>query len=160
MPVCATNLASFIQARLSVTWIYFFDQVKSGILGTCGPLNIALFWLWSLYMTAYKHQWWGAGMVICLDQGADLHMAQLMPLLLIVSCFSKIQVGFYCILEIRTLWPITVNGLFIRQVCTFHCCCWRLANLHCSTHLAVCSSYLGKIVLFAKFIKVYLLCSL
>jgi len=30
------------------------------------------------------------GMVICLDQGADLHMAQLMPLPLTVSCFSKI----------------------------------------------------------------------
>jgi len=28
-------------------------------------------------------------MVICLDQGADLHMAQLMPLPLTVSCFSK-----------------------------------------------------------------------
>ena len=25
---------------------------------------------------------------------ADLHMAQLMPLLLTVSCFSKIQIGF------------------------------------------------------------------
>jgi len=33
-------------------------------------------------------------MVICLEQGADLHMAQLMPLPLIVSCFSKIQIGF------------------------------------------------------------------
>jgi len=34
-------------------------------------------------------------MVICLDQGADhLHMAQLMPLPLTVSCFSKIQIGF------------------------------------------------------------------
>ena len=33
-------------------------------------------------------------MVICLEQGADLHMAQLMPLLLTVSCFSKIQIGF------------------------------------------------------------------
>ena len=33
-------------------------------------------------------------MVICLEQGADLHMAQLMPLPLIVSCFSKIQTGF------------------------------------------------------------------
>jgi len=32
-------------------------------------------------------------MVICLDQGADLHMAQLMPLPLTVSCFSKIQIG-------------------------------------------------------------------
>ena len=33
-------------------------------------------------------------MVICLEQGADLHMAQLMPLPLTVSCFSKIQIGF------------------------------------------------------------------
>jgi len=33
------------------------------------------------------------GMVVCLEQGADLHMAQLMPLPLTVSCFSKIQIG-------------------------------------------------------------------
>ena len=30
-------------------------------------------------------------MVICLEQGADLHMSQLMPLPLTVSCFSKIR---------------------------------------------------------------------
>ena len=33
-------------------------------------------------------------MVICLELGADLHIAQLMPLPLTVSCFSKIQIGF------------------------------------------------------------------
>jgi len=33
-------------------------------------------------------------MVVCLEQGADLHMAQLMPLPLTVSCFSEIQIGF------------------------------------------------------------------
>ena len=33
-------------------------------------------------------------MVICLERGADLHMAQLMPLSLTDSCFSKIQIGF------------------------------------------------------------------
>ena len=33
-------------------------------------------------------------MVICLEQGADLHMAQQMPLPLTVSCFTKIQIGF------------------------------------------------------------------
>ena len=41
-----------------------------------------------------KTEWWGAGVVICLERGADLHMAQLMPLPLSVSCFSKIQIGF------------------------------------------------------------------
>ena len=30
----------------------------------------------------------GAGVVTCLEQGTDLHMAQLMPLPLTVSCFS------------------------------------------------------------------------
>jgi len=41
-----------------------------------------------------KTEWWGAGVIICLELGADLHMAQLMPLPLTVSCFSKIQIGF------------------------------------------------------------------
>jgi len=42
----------------------------------------------------WKTEWWGAGMVICLEWGVDLHMAQLMPLPLIVSCFSIFQIGF------------------------------------------------------------------
>jgi len=33
-------------------------------------------------------------MVTCLERGADLHMAQLMPLPLTVSCYGKIQIGF------------------------------------------------------------------
>jgi len=40
-----------------------------------------------------KTEWWGAGMVVCLERGADLHMAQLMPLSLPLSCFNKIQIG-------------------------------------------------------------------
>ena len=39
-------------------------------------------------------EWCGAGVVICLERGADLHMAQLMPLPIAVSCVSKIQIGF------------------------------------------------------------------
>jgi len=39
-------------------------------------------------------EWWGAGVVICLERGADLHMAQLMPLPLTVTCFGKIHIGF------------------------------------------------------------------
>jgi len=38
-------------------------------------------------------------MVICLEQGVDLHMAQLMPLPLTVSCFDKIQIGFTFLAE-------------------------------------------------------------
>ena len=41
-------------------------------------------------------------MVICLELGADSHIAQLMPLPVTVSCFSKIQIGFYrAMLSIR-----------------------------------------------------------
>jgi len=36
-----------------------------------------------------KTEWWGAGVVICLLRGADLHMVQLMPLPFTVSWFSK-----------------------------------------------------------------------
>jgi len=45
-------------------------------------------------MRPVKIEWWGAGVVICLERGADLHMTQLMLLPLTVSCFSKIQIGF------------------------------------------------------------------
>jgi len=48
------------------------------------------------HLACKKLEWWGAGFVICLERGADLHMAQLMPLPLIVSCFSKILIGFTC----------------------------------------------------------------
>jgi len=37
-----------------------------------------------------KTESWDAGVVICLERGADLYMAQLMPLSFTVSCFSKI----------------------------------------------------------------------
>jgi len=48
-------------------------------------------------------------MVICLERVADLHMAQLMPLLLTVSCFSKIQIGF----------TFTLNGCMCVCVCVY-----------------------------------------
>ena len=35
-----------------------------------------------------------AGVVICVERGADLHVARLTPLPLTVYCFSKIQIGF------------------------------------------------------------------
>jgi len=47
------------------------------------------------HLACKKTEWWGSGVVICLERGADLHMARLMPLPLTVSCFSKIQFGFY-----------------------------------------------------------------
>ena len=41
-----------------------------------------------------KTEQWGAGVVICLERGADLHMARLMPLPLTVSC-SRLVLPFW-----------------------------------------------------------------
>jgi len=41
-----------------------------------------------------KTEQWGTGVVIYLERDADLHMSQLIPLPLTVSCFSKIHIGF------------------------------------------------------------------
>jgi len=46
------------------------------------------------HLACKKTEWRGTSMVICLERGADLHMAQLMPLPLTGSCFSEIQIGF------------------------------------------------------------------
>jgi len=41
------------------------------------------------HLVCKKTEWWGAGMIICLGPGADLHMGQLMPLPLTSSFPSK-----------------------------------------------------------------------
>jgi len=41
------------------------------------------------HLACKKIEWWDAGMVICLGRGADLHVAQLMPLPLNISYSSK-----------------------------------------------------------------------
>jgi len=64
-----------------------------------------------------KLEWWGAGVVICLEQDADLHMAQLMLLTLTVSCFSKIQIGF------SFLVPAHPGSPGKRAVCVCVCVC-------------------------------------
>ena len=47
-------------------------------------------------------------MVICLERGVDLHVAQLMPLQLTASCFSKIQIGFTFLY--RLTWVVPEKG--------------------------------------------------
>ena len=100
-----------------------------------------------------KSEWWGAGVVICLERGADLHMAQLMPLPLTISCFSKIQIGFtflvpahpgspgkravkrvcvcVCVCHTRDVpsacWSSAVTALLVWPLWTWHCCApWPL----------------------------------
>ena len=58
---------------------------------------------------------------ICLERGADLHMAQLMPLLLSVSCFSKIQFGFTFAVPAHPRSP--GQRAVKRRVCVCVCVC-------------------------------------
>ena len=67
-------------------------------------------------------------MVICLERGADLHMAQLMLLPLTVSCFSKIKIG------VTLLVPADLGSpgqRAIKRACVSvrHCICLRVSSL-------------------------------
>jgi len=61
----------------------------------------------------------GAGMVICLEQGADLHMSQLMPMPLTVSCFSKIQIDFTFLVP---AYPGSPGQRAVKRLCV---CVWH-----------------------------------
>jgi len=65
-------------------------------------------------------------MVICLERGADLHMAQLMALPLTVSCFSKIQIGFIFLVP---AYPGSPGKRAVKRVCV------------CAFHLLVSGMY-------------------
>ena len=79
-----------------------------------------------------KTEWWDAGVVICLGQGADSHMTQLMPLPFTVSCSSKCRLVlfFWYRLTRVVLDKGPVNG----------CCCCLL--LHASNEIRGCGSML------------------
>ena len=66
-------------------------------------------------------------MVICLERGADMHMAQLMPLPLTVSCFSKIQIGFTFLIPAHLGSP---GQRAVKRVCVCVCVCVLLALYH------------------------------
>jgi len=57
-------------------------------------------------------------MVICQERGADLHMAQLMPLPLTVSRFSKIQISFTSLVPAHLGSPGTRA---VKRVCVCVC---------------------------------------
>ena len=55
-------------------------------------------------------------MVICLERGADLHMPQLMPLPLTISCSGKIQIGFTFLVLAHLGSP---RQRAVKRVCVF-----------------------------------------
>ena len=75
-------------------------------------------------------------MVICLERGADLHTAQLMPLPLTVSCFSEIQIGFTFLVPAD---PGSPGQRAVERVCVCPCDGQvRYASLTEALHLLGC----------------------
>ena len=71
-------------------------------------------------------------MVICLERGADLHMAQLMPLPPTVSCFSKIKIGFTFLVLAHPgspgKGPLIGCFYFCIELCSAVCDCDKIAH--------------------------------
>ena len=67
-------------------------------------------------------------MVICLEQSADLYMAQLMPLPRIVFCFRKIQIGFTFLVPAHMGSPGKgpLNGCVCVKGGLESICCWNV----------------------------------
>jgi len=104
-------------------------------------------------------------MVICLEQGADLHTAQLMPLPLTVSCFSKIQIGCSFLVPAhpgstgqRAVKRVCVSSISVVKLCVYRTrwsraiwatvtstgpssFCWRMCVTLCRSSGAWCWSW-------------------
>ena len=77
-------------------------------------------------------------MVIFLERDADLHMAQLMPLPLTVSCFSEIQIGFTFLLLAH---PGSPGQRAVKRVCVcVHACMRACVRVCVSTYVFAVSS--------------------
>jgi len=89
-------------------------------------------------------------MVICLERGAGLHTAQLMPLPLTVSCFSKIKIGFTFLVPAH---PGSPGQRAVKRVCVCMC---SVTNGSISNHLFTCNASMPCV--FWRLIYVYLFC--
>jgi len=87
-------------------------------------------------------------MVICLKRGADLHMAQLMPLPLTISYFSKIQIYFTFLVPAHPGSPgktavkrvcvcVCVYNFVLRLLCFYCSLQWLFAKIIRTSHTAV-----------------------
>ena len=72
---------------------------------------------------ACKNGWWDTGVVMCLGQGADLYMAQLIPLPLTISCSrkSRLILPFWC--RLTRVVPDKIQEDCKTVVCV---CVWQL----------------------------------
>jgi len=86
------------------------------------------------------------GVVICLERGVGLHMAQQIPLPLTVSCFSKIQIGF---LEPAHLGSPRQRA--VKRVCVCVCVLSQLKDPILPTGLASSTGYVSNVTIKLRF---------
>ena len=133
--------------------------MSQNILRICKPYNtsyipfMAFCWLfpsvlWRCWLGSRKGirpvkklEWWGAGIVIYLERGAVLHMAQLMPLPLTISCSSKIQIGFTFLVP---AYPGSPGKSAVKWVCV--CVCVLAITIRQSMSSTVQSYTLSKVL--------------
>ena len=104
-----------IKQRIIETMLFLFFIAFSALT--------LLVWQQEGHPACKKTEWWGAGVVICLERDADLHMAQLMPLPLTVSCFSIIHIGFTFLVPAH---PGSPGQRAVKRACVF--CLFLEAN--------------------------------
>ena len=116
----------FSRDNFALCWKHKLSYFR--LFTTCSRLSLPPV-LWHCWLGSRKGirpvkklEWWGTGMVICLQRDADLHMVQLMPLPLTVSCFSKIQIGFTFLVPAHLGSP---RKRAVKRVCV----CSRLSGL-------------------------------
>jgi len=79
------------------------------------------------HLVCKKTEWWGAGVVICPEPDADLHIIQLMPLPLTVSCFSEIHIGFTFLVPAQ---PGSPGKMAVKRARVCVCVFYRNASLY------------------------------
>jgi len=88
-------------------------QFLDGLAFAFSALTLLVGWQEG-HLACKKTERWGAGMVICLERDADLHMAQLMPLPLTVSSYREIRIGFTFLVPARSGSP---RKRAVKRVC-------------------------------------------
>jgi len=90
-----------------------------------------------------KTEWWGAGVVVCLEQGADLYMAQWIPLpqchsLSLALVKSRLVLPFWY----RLTWVVPERGPLNGCVCV--CCCCLTDDYHLTACISLMKFFVVK----------------
>ena len=140
--ICAGVLSLAALPSLLLPHVHGHRRVRSATwprLSACLP-HIRR-WVCHPLLTWIIIEWWGAGVVVCLERGENLRMAQLMPLPLTISCFSKIEIGFTFLVPAhpgspgkravkRVCMSVCVMTHFVFVVCRDLTWRWKLLQLH------------------------------